>query len=281
MNSFAEYKKNKDFLVCVDSDGCAMDTMDIKHFNCFGPCMIDEWELSCWREEILNRWNEINLYTITRGINRFKGLALALSEINDKYFKIDGIDALVNWAENAQELSNNALKSIIESQPEDKIFSKALSWSMAVNKAIALLPGESKIPFPMVKEALEYAHKFTDIAIVSSANLDAVIEEWSQHSLLDHVDIVMSQNDGSKDFCVSELIKKGYAKNNIIMCGDAPGDLSAAEKNGIYFYPILVGSEKASWEEFILIGLNKLLGHTYEGEYQDSKKREFYKNLGE
>ena len=39
------FKKDKDYLICVDSDGCAMDTMDIKHFNCFGPCMVAEWGL--------------------------------------------------------------------------------------------------------------------------------------------------------------------------------------------------------------------------------------------
>ena len=31
------FNKSKDFLICVDSDGCIMDTMDIKHFKCFGP----------------------------------------------------------------------------------------------------------------------------------------------------------------------------------------------------------------------------------------------------
>ena len=30
-----EYQKKKDYLICVDSDGCAMDTMDIKHILCF------------------------------------------------------------------------------------------------------------------------------------------------------------------------------------------------------------------------------------------------------
>ena len=79
------YVKKKEYLLCVDSDGCAMDTMDIKHFKCFGPCMVEEWGLEEWKEEILNRWNEINLYTMTRGINRFKGLAMALNEINDKF----------------------------------------------------------------------------------------------------------------------------------------------------------------------------------------------------
>ena len=73
------FAKQKDYLICVDSDGCAMDTMDIKHFRCFGPCMVEEWGLEEWATPILNRWNAINLYSGTRGINRFKGLAMALT----------------------------------------------------------------------------------------------------------------------------------------------------------------------------------------------------------
>ena len=32
-DKFLAYTKRNDFLVCVDSDGCAMDTMDIKHYR--------------------------------------------------------------------------------------------------------------------------------------------------------------------------------------------------------------------------------------------------------
>ena len=32
--NLTSFVKQKDYLVCVDSDGCAMDTMDVKHFNC-------------------------------------------------------------------------------------------------------------------------------------------------------------------------------------------------------------------------------------------------------
>ena len=28
------FKKNKEYLICIDSDGCAIDTMDIKHIKC-------------------------------------------------------------------------------------------------------------------------------------------------------------------------------------------------------------------------------------------------------
>lgn len=35
------------------------------------------------------------------------------------------------------------------------------------------------------------------------------------------------------------------------MVGDAPGDRDAAEKNGVRFYPILVGHEGESWKRLL------------------------------
>ncbi len=130
-----------------------------------------------------------------------------------------------------------------------------------------------------LKEALKLAHEKADIAIVSSANLGAVLDEWEKHSLLEHTDIVLTQNVGSKAFCISELLKKGYEKENVLMCGDAPGDLKAAETNGVFYYPILVKKEKESWQNFINQGFSYLLDGSYE-EYEIIKKRDFYKNLG-
>ena len=117
MQELKIFQKQKDFLVCVDSDGCAMDTMDIKHFRCFGPCMVEEWGLEAWEKPILDRWNEINLYTMTRGINRFKGLALALTEIDKQYTPIEGVEELAAWAENAPELSNGARPGTLQRGP--------------------------------------------------------------------------------------------------------------------------------------------------------------------
>ena len=86
-NNLQSFVKSKDFLVCIDSDGCAIDSMNIKHINCFGPCMVEEWDLHAWKNEILEKWNCVNLYSLTRGINRFKGLLTALKEINEKYYR--------------------------------------------------------------------------------------------------------------------------------------------------------------------------------------------------
>ena len=50
---FLNYKKKREYLVCVDSDGCAIDSMDVKHMKCFGPCMIEQWNLQKHQDEIL------------------------------------------------------------------------------------------------------------------------------------------------------------------------------------------------------------------------------------
>lgn len=272
------FVKKKDYLLCVDSDGCAMDTMDIKHFKCFGPCMVEEWGLEEWEEAILTRWNEINLYTMTRGINRFKGLAMALKEINDQYIQIEDVDLLCRWAEESNELSNAAVSREIE-RCDSIIFKKALSWSKKVNEAINALPFEVKKPFEGVKEALEYAHQYVDVAIVSSANYEAVMEEWELYGLLEHVDVVMAQNVGSKAFCISEMLKKGYDKDKVLMTGDAPGDFDAAKKNDVFYYPILVRHEKESWDEFREMAISKLISGEYSGAYQKQKTEEFLNNL--
>ncbi len=279
MKDISQFVRKHDYLVCVDSDGCAMDTMDIKHFRCFGPCMIEEWELDEWREEILARWNDINLYTMTRGVNRFRGLAMILGEVSEKYRRIEGVEELIAWAENSPELSNGALEAAIAESPDAVALKKALSWSIATNRAITELPEEEIKPFPLALEALAAAHKVADVAIVSSANIGAVLDEWQKHGLLEHTDVVMAQNSGSKMACIAALLEHGYERENVLMCGDAPGDLDAAEKNGVGYYPILVRRERESWLEFMDKALSALTSGTYRGAYAEAKKDEFIKNL--
>lgn len=276
---FEEFKKNKDFLICVDSDGCTMDTMDIKHIRCFGPKMIKVWNLQDNEKEILDRWNDVNLYTLTRGINRFKGLAIALEEINNKYTKINDVDTLLKWVEETKELSNAALEIAIEENKESDSLKKALQWSIEVNEAIKNLPEEENLPFPKALEGLQEAHKLADVAIVSSANPQAVLEEWTRHKLIDHTDITCAQDAGTKAFCIEQLKKKGYEKGKILMIGDALGDYKAAKSNDVLYYPICVKHEEESWNEFINNGLKKFLDGTFVGEYEEELYNKFIKNL--
>lgn len=68
------------FLIGVDSDGTAFDSMNIKHLDAFIPAALEIWPMS---DEIGKRFTEIektvNLFSSLRGINRYPGLWRLLS----------------------------------------------------------------------------------------------------------------------------------------------------------------------------------------------------------
>jgi hypothetical protein len=59
------------------------------------------------------------------------------------------------------------------------------------------------------------------------------------------------------------------------MVGDAPGDLQAAESNGILFYPIDPGFEDESWQRFFEEALPKFLSQDYAGGYMNAQIARF------
>ena len=92
--------------------------------------------------------------------------------------------------------------------------------------------------------------------------------------------MVLAQDAGSKAACIEKLMEKGYVSSRVLMCGDAPGDLAAARRNGVLFFPILVRHEIESWAEFSAVGLSKLVNGTFAGAYQQEKTEQFLNNLG-
>ncbi len=278
MSVLKDYKKRREFLVCIDSDGCAMDTMDCKHIYCFGPCMVDEWGLGEWKEEVLEYWNQVNLYTMTRGINRFLALGKVLLHVSQAYRNIPQIQQFVEWTEHANELSNDSVREAYGHTGQE-IFKKALDWSLAVNLAITKLPEDLKKPFDRAADGVKAAHRAADVAIVSSANEEAVREEWEKFGMMESVEICMTQAEGSKAYCIGQMLQKGYDPSHVLMVGDAPGDKAAAEANGVLYYPILVRREAESWRRFTDEALPKFLEGSYKGEYQEQVVREFLNNL--
>jgi phosphoglycolate phosphatase-like HAD superfamily hydrolase len=274
-----QFTKQKQFLVCVDSDGCAMDTMNVKHERFFGPLAADEYGIKD-RETFLADWNRINLFSSTRGINRFKALVLTLIEAQEKGEDIGDITALTDWANNAPSLSNASLEAeIAKASSED--LEKALVWSKKVNEGIETeLAGEDK-PFPGVLEGLTKIHSLTDVAIVSSANSEALNSEWNRHNLMPQVDVVYGQEVGSKADAIADLLTKGYAADEILMVGDAPGDEQAATVNGVFYYPILFGKEEFSWERLSNEAIEKFLNKEYAGAYQEKVLGEFHALLAQ
>ncbi len=275
---FREYEKKNDFLICVDSDGSAMDTMEIKHRRCFGPCVVEEWGLQAYEEQVLQIWNTINLYSINRGVNRFVGLLLVLEYVNQNITPIEGLEELAHWVESTKELSNAAMLRYLEDDASP-FLQKVLRWAQNVSLHIALLPMEERRPFEGVTEVLLSARDESDIVVVSAANPDAIYEEWELHGLAYFINQIFSQNVGSKVFCISELLKMGYEPGRAIMIGDSMEDLEAARACGIHFYPIVLFREEDSWNRFEMEALERFYNGTYAGDYEAALIQEFVEAL--
>ena len=75
------------------------------------------------------------------------------------------------------------------------------------------------------------------------------------------------------------MLKFGYDLDKVVMIGDAPGDLDAAAKNHVWYYPILVNHEKESWDEAIAVAYDKLRSGDFAA-YAAQKEQDFLHNLG-
>lgn len=261
------------YAFCVDSDGCAMDTMTYKHQLFFGPLAADVFEIRD-RSTFLLEWDRINLFSRTRGVNRFVGLVMALD-----FAGITGIENLRGWANTTTSLSNDSLEAEIR-RNESPDLVKALDWSLRVNQGIKNYPGPA-LAFKGARESLHALKKLGHIYVVSSANKEAVENEWFEQGLMDAVEDLYCQDRGKKEDAIADLLSKGYSADHILMVGDSPGDLSAAKLNSVVFYPILVGHEIESWERLRQeVGPQFVAGQlteTKQVEYQD----DFWNNLKE
>ena len=250
-------------LVCVDSDGCAFDSMEAKHKNCFGPQVLAVWPLKDRREEVLRTWDRVNLYSGTRAVNRFLGLALVLKELGEKDW-----EPVMEWTKRAPALSNDVLE-----KEEDPALKRAYRWSQKVNQAIARML--LSVPFPGAKEALIRASEGADIVVVSSTNPAALKEEWERAGLMPYVTRIMSHQDGPKKMCIAKMLAEGYKKEDTVMLGDAPGDRQAAEETGVHFYPICPRREAEDWEVFAKTVLPLFMAGAYGGEVEEGYIRGF------
>ncbi|MBO1221046.1 HAD hydrolase-like protein [Staphylococcus nepalensis] len=276
IDSLPNYQPKFKKLICVDSDGCAIDSMTIKHERAFGPALVAEWQLENIHSELLKRWNDLNLYEITRGINRFRGLERMLSELVEQGINIEGYKDIKHWVQTTHAFSNPALEEAIQANPNQIGLKKALSWSHNVNAIIKTLPSIG--PFKYVQESLQSASTFADIAIVSSANLSAVEYEWETYKLTPYLSGMFAQEAGTKEYCLAQL-KQHYNLEDIIMLGDAKGDLEAAQSHNMYFYPILAGHENQSWLDFNNKYLKLFKEGKFNQEIQEALKDLFFNNF--
>jgi len=273
-----DLQPDRDFFIGIDSDGCAFDTMEIKHKECFCPTTIKYFALQSVSKYAREAWEFVNLYSKKRGVNRFPALVAVLDllrarrAVQDRRAEIAGLDSLRRWMGAETRLGNPALRRLVEASGDEEL-AHVLAWSEAVNTAVAdLVRGVP--PFPYLTDSLDRARTKADMMVVSSTPLEALEREWAEHDLARYVRVIAGQEHGSKQEHLTYAAAGKYPKEKTLMIGDAYGDLKAALSVEALFYPILPGREEASWQRFFEEGLERFFAGTYAGAYQEALMKE-------
>ncbi len=278
-------KPEHEFLIAIDSDGCAFDTMEVKHKECFIPNIIKFWGLQAVSKFARDAGEFVNLYSKWRGVNRFPALTMTFDLLNnwDKVQK-RGITApevpnLRRWIEQETKLGNPALEAYCKAHPEETDMQLALQWSKAVNVTVADIVQGGLPPFPYVRESIEKACSRADIMVCSQTPTEALVREWEEQDLAKHVFVICGQEMGTKGQHIEYASKGRIEGKKILMIGDAFGDLKAARANDALFFPINPGEEDGSWQRLFEEGLEHFFNGTYAGAYEAALIAEFEKYL--
>ncbi len=273
------FPKRHEFFIGIDSDGCAFDTMEVKHKECFIPNIVRVFGLAAVSKYVREVAEFINLYSRWRGVNRFPGLTLTLDmlaerpEVARRNFAVPRLAGLRGWLERETKLANTALRAAIEATPDPDL-TLAYEWSEAVNRSIAETVRDVP-PFPYMRESLEEVDGSADVMVVSATPGEALKREWREHRLDGMVALIAGQELGSKKELLALATGGRYARDRVLMVGDAPGDLKAAEANGVLFYPIDPGHEDESWRRFHDEALGRFFAGTYAGPYMAEQVARF------
>lgn len=274
----SDFQPKHDFFIGIDSDGCVFDSMEIKHKECFAPMFVKHHNLQAVSKYAREVWDFVNLYSKTRGANRFPALTRALNllrdrpEVQARNVNVPSYPALDEWMERETKLGNATLAAEVEGGNEGLAHIKV--WSDGVNEQVAdIVHGVP--PFPLLRQTLEKALGQADMMVISQTPCDALEREWAEHDISKFVEIIAGQEMGTKTEHLKFAAVDNYAAEKILMIGDAPGDHKAAKANGVLFFPILPGREEDSWERLHGEALDRFFAGTYAGEYEEELFAEF------
>jgi len=280
-----DYPPQHDFLIGIDSDGCAFDTMELKQKECFAPNTIKYWNLQGVSKYAREASEFVNLYSTSRGINRFPALVEVLQwlkrrpEVKRRGIEIEIPQSLLDWIARETKLGNPALHTEAE-RTGDLGLKQTLEWSLAINRSVDFIVDKGVPPFPFVRESLEKMKGKADVLVVSATPQEALVKEWKEQNVIQYVAAICGQEVGTKKESLAKAQQIGkYGENRILMIGDAPGDHQAAVANRALFFPINPGAEEQSWNRLYTEGLDHFFSGTFAGQYQQELIDEFNRYL--
>jgi len=282
----AELEPRREFFVGIDSDGCAFDTMEIKHKECFIPQIIKHWGLQPVSKYAREAAEFVNLYSKWRGVNRWPALTMVFDLLAERP-EVKARGAEIPQAPRLREFiadddfpkSNDGLAAYMKEHPDPEL-ERAMAWTEAVNAAVAdMVHGVP--PFPGVRESLAVLEGRADLIVVSATPVEALTREWAEHDIARFVRVIAGQEMGKKALHLELAAAGKYPSDHILMIGDAPGDMRAARANSALFFPINPGHEEASWQRFHDEAMGRFFNGTYAGAYEEELIVEFESLLPE
>jgi phosphoglycolate phosphatase-like HAD superfamily hydrolase len=282
------FKKTKDYLIAIDTDGCITDNMNGKQMLIFHPHFMEFyqlWGIESYFREVAEYYN---LFSVDRGCNRFIAIQFTLnalqkrkdvqSVLEQKNIALPdskSLDAYIQFAEeNELGLGNPSLEKFIDNDSHNFALYKLLGWSEAVNRTFPYI--SAKIPpFDGVKESLALMAKYADVLVVSKTPYEDLANYWEAQGIAQYVQMIAGQEMGSKGHHIEVAKKAGhYQDDQVLMLGDGNGDLKAVKANKGLFYPVSPGYEQESWNRFSK-ALDHFIQQSYRGEFENKLLEEF------
>jgi len=236
--------------------------------------------VSKWARE---SWDFVNLYSRSRGINRFEALILALDllrtrkVVEERGVPVPEMTEFRRWIQRSEKLGMDTLKEALNRNPHPDL-QRAYDWSFEVNEGVERIC-RGVVPFPSAPEVLAQIKDQADTMVISHAPEKQIQKEWEQQGLKQYVPVVGGQEKGPKGEQLQKAVQGYYPSHKVLMIGDSPGDFQAAQEKGVLFYPILPGREEASWQALKEEGLARFFSGGFQGDYQAKLLEAFFQAL--
>jgi soluble P-type ATPase len=283
------WRREHDFAVCIDTDGCVLDNMWAKQVVVFHPHFMDMNGLRGIEMFFRIHAEHHNLWATTRGCDRYLAVRLTLASlledpqaqdavrvdhIEDLLVSVEGYVRFVEESRGARAFGIPSLTEYHQANGLDYNITRLLAWSEAVDRTFQFVTLGIG-PFLGVPETVQYLAKAADVLVVSATPYGDLADWWTRTDLAQYVQAIAGKEMGKKADHI-RLIKEagGYADDNVIMVGDGGGDLTAARANNALFYPTPPGMEERAWMAAPDV-FDAFFAGRYRGATEDAKVAEF------
>ncbi len=212
-----DFEPQHRFFVGIDSDGCVFNSMEVKHNDCFSVNLVKYFGLAAISRQVHQVWDFVNLYSKTRGTNRFKAILLAcdllreMPIVRNMGVQVPELRYLREWSETETKLGNPALQNAIDTATGERReeLDRVMQWSLGVNDSVAEIVYNLP-PFPGVRETLDRLQGNADVIVVSATPDEALQREWAEHGVDAYVALIAGQEMGTKTEHLTITTKDRY-----------------------------------------------------------------------